>query len=226
MLSQGMEKMVVGLIDQLRSGRPAERILILARSTQEMIAIAKYGDHHLRRAEYFSRTCYEGDKRYLFTLSFPIAEAEEPADLWIADIHEATPDSLYYFADGRDLTNHVAWPDEKGLYVVVPYETWKEVWLPGSSVGEELERSYPDPFFRPADVLAALRYDVGLPVGWAAPGRPARRVSVWEHLRRNVSIDMHDGKEVNEMPAKKKAKAPKAKVKSTKKANKTAKKPS
>jgi hypothetical protein len=223
MISQAMEKMVRDLIEQLRTSLPSQKILILARSTQEMVSIAKYADQQLRRAEYFARISYEGDKRYIFQLSFPIQETDEPADLWVANLQEATPDTLAYFADGGDATDHVAWPDESGIYVVVPYERWRETWLPGSSLGEEHERDYPDPYFRPADVLYALQYEVGRPVGWVSPGP---KVSVWEHLRRNVSIGMDDGKEVNEMPAKKKAaKAPKAKVKSPKKANKSAKKP-
>lgn len=224
MINAKMEMMVRDLISTLRSNRPAERVLILARSASEMLAIAKYADDVLKRAEYFCRSAYEGDKRYLFHLSFPIPETDDFADLWVANIHEATPDAMAYFADGGAVTDHVAWPDEEGLYVLVPYARWGETWYPGRREGWERDRPYPNPYFRPADVEYALRYEVGRPIGWVPPGR---KVSVWEHLRRNLSINIEDGKEVTTMPAKKKAAKAKAKakIKSPKKANKTAKKP-
>ena len=224
MINSKMEKMIRELIEQLRQPGPAESTLILTRSTAEMIAVAKYADERLGRAEYFARSCYEGDKRYVMRLSFVVPEAEEPADLWVANLHEATPDTLSYFRDSADLTNHVAWPDENGLYGVVPYALWRDIWHPGyAETGFERDRSYPDPYFRPADVSPDLMYSVGNPLGWTPPGR---KVSVWEHLRRNLSISMNERKEVNAMPAKKKAAKAKAKVKTTKKANKTAKKSS
>ncbi len=225
MLSPGMQKMVRELLRSSRTDLPPQRTLILARSTPEMVAIAKYADN-LHRAQDFSRTAYEGDDRFLFVLSYVVQDGEEPADLWVANMHEAVPDTFSYFADGGDATDYVAWPDEEGLYIVVPYSVWKETWHPGRSDGFDHDRPYPDPFFRPADVLYALRFDVGKPEGWAPPGR---KVSVWEHIRRNVRASMPERKEVKEMVAKKKAvKAKtKAKVKSPKTANKksAAKKP-
>ncbi len=187
MLAVGMQKMIEALLRSLQENLPPERMLILARSTPEMIQIAKYADVVLRQAQDFSRTCYLNDKRYIFTLAFPVVDSEEPGDLWVANIHEATPDSMSDFTDGGDATDYVAWPDEHGLYIVVPYSAWKD---PASDIRQEAhEEGFPvdrpeGMVFRPPQIVRALRFDVGQPVGWA-PEPP--RVSVWEHLRRNIT---------------------------------------
>jgi hypothetical protein len=182
MLSSGMEEMISNLILNLNMNRPAEELLVLTRSTSEMVAAAKFADKFLKRAQYFGRTAYENDDHFLFTLSFTAVDGEEPAELWIANIHDATPDTLSYFRDGNDAAHHVAWPDENGLYMVVRYSVWKEAWYPEDSAPRTAS-----PFYRPKDVVAALRFEVGRLDVASSP-----KVSVWEHLRRNVSISVKE----------------------------------
>lgn len=226
MINVKFEKMIEALIEELRTV-PDERTLLLTRNMPEMISAAKHADRVLHQAPYFCRSAYEGDSRYFFQLSFTVEDGEEPSDLWVANIYDAKPSMMEFFSDGHDAVNYVAWPDENGLYMVAPYSAWKEVWAPWTDADwiGDASPPQPQPMFRPETVVYALRFEVGPPVGWTPPGR---KVSVWEHLLNNTRMK-YDGKEVNEMPAKKKpaAKAAaKPKVKAPKKAAKTAKKPS
>lgn len=186
MLSIGMEKMVKALVGDLGSG---EGVLILTRSTSEMVAVAKYADRIVKRARNFSRVTYENDDCFLFTLSFTVSEpsSDEPADLWVASILDATPDDLSAMTDGYNVTESVAWPDQEGVYVVLPYDDWEGVWFPDAEEGDPGPVRDPLPLFRPSEVVRALQFDVGKPEGWTPPGP---QVSVWEHLRRNLTIDV------------------------------------
>jgi hypothetical protein len=182
MLSTGMQGMVKALATVAGSG---ETTLILTRSTTEMVAVAKFVDRMLKRVQCFTRISYDDGDRFLFTLSFMVEEDEELADIWVASIYDASPDSLEAFTDGQDAAEHVAWPDEAGIYTSLPYATWKDTWGP---FGDERGPLHERPLFRPADLFYALRFDVGKPEGWTPL---SQRVSVYEHLRRNLSIDMN-----------------------------------
>ncbi len=232
MVSSGMQKMVQRLVQGLKLAPGPERVLLLARTVPEMTAVAKYVDRVLRRAREFSRVVYEDGEQYLFTLSFFGSDVNaDLCEVWVADIHDATPDVLNYFTDGGHAADMVAWPNEGGHYIVVPYAAWQETWYPGSADGYPRYPKHTFPFYRPINILSqhpdevrlCMQFDVGKPLGWMPP---APKVSIWEHLRRNLSIDLREeGEEVRSMAAKKASKTKaKAKVKS-KKSSKSAKKP-
>jgi hypothetical protein len=209
MINQGMEKMVGDLIEGLKTSLRPERVLILARTTPEMVSIAKHADLILKRAEEFSRTCYEGDKRFLFQLGFPVGGFDEFAELWVANLYEVRPSAI---DEDFEMIDQVVWPDEHGTYVVISFGEWYTQW---QSAEEDLD-------FRPSHLYAGLlagsdmrqRFEVGRPDGWSPPGR---KVSVWDHLRQNLAEV--NGKEVNNMAASKKTtKKPAAKKTAPKKA--------
>jgi hypothetical protein len=193
-----LRKLIDFLLDDLRRS-PGRDTLFLARTHAEMTQVAKYVDRVLRRSMCFTRMAYEGDRdHYLYTLTVDVEEEEdEPSDLWVAEIHEATPDTILYFReDGLDL---IAWPDDSGLYSLVDYNTWKTPWLPWieSWRFNKIKDQFEEPFFRPPGVISANpSFEVGPPLGWTPPVPLPPRVSVWDRLVRNSSIRLSSGEEV------------------------------
>ena len=189
-----------------------------------MEAVAEHIDKSLTRAPSFSRYDYEGGEGYLFVVGLPIDEgSDDPAELWIATIQRGTPEELAYFKGGDRSdppVDFVAWPNEAGVYGVVNFMAWTLYWHEEERrVQSALEHDAgvcTEDAYRPAHVPVIDRtFDAGLPV----EPEPSyhHRVSVYEHLRRNLTVDMSEcGKEVNEMAATKKP---------AKKATKTVKKP-
>jgi hypothetical protein len=220
-VSAGMQKLISFLLDLVRRGTdPGERVLFLARSTAEMNIIAKYVDRTLGRSPYFSRTCYAGDRdRFCYNLAIPVPNGPDVEDgyIWIGTVEDATSSAMAHFFEASSPPEYVAWPDEKGVYIVVSYDLWMEYWedehgntyegLNGYrpwSIGEhELEHTQ-------------ARFVVGPPIGWTPPAPPTPKVSVLSvtHL-----YGHRVGKEETIMAPKKTAAAKTAKkTKTTKKA--------
>jgi hypothetical protein len=227
-MNSAYQQMIRTLVQTLRANTN-HSILLLTRTVPEMIQAAKFADSVVGRSPYFVRMAYEGEDRYLFSVLVEspaqVEAGDEPSDLWIAAIEECTPMSWYSFSEAHGNPDFVMWPTMQGVYGLVPYETWADVWAPWEDGATEVAGSA-EPFYRPEQIASATvpgPFDVGLPIGWVPPEPPqppTPPMSVWDHLLRNV------GKEVTDMAAKKKAAKAKAKPKAKAKAKtKTAKKP-
>lgn len=223
-LTVGVQKMVESILAEMESG---ERTLILARSVAEMKIIAEYADPFLK-SNCFSRVSYHLREGHMYTISLPFEEIDgDPPEVWVASIDQASPEEMTEFTEYRGVIDRLLWPDVEGVFALVAYQEWNDHWYEAESHQDPDSeiRVQVDPF-RPKTVFTVgVRYSVGVPRTQHESKPVTRKVSVWEHVRRNALINTDEnGKEVNQMAAKKSAAKKTAKKTAAKKAVKSAKK--